>query len=43
MKDIILRYKVMKGYKVLRKVGWDIYGFFVELEIEKKFGILGKE
>lgn len=35
MKDIIPRYKVMKGYKVLRKAGWDTHGLPVELEIEK--------
>ncbi|SHK45540.1 Isoleucyl-tRNA synthetase [Hathewaya proteolytica DSM 3090] len=43
MKDIIPRYKVMKGYKVLRKAGWDTHGLPVELEIEKKLGISGKE
>ena len=40
MKDIIPRFKVMKGYKVLRKAGWDTHGLPVELEIEKKLGIL---
>ena len=43
MKDIIPRYKVMKGYRVLRKAGWDTHGLPVELEIEKKLGISGKE
>lgn len=43
MKDIIPRYKVMKGYKVLRKAGWDTHGLPVELEIEKKLGISGKQ
>ena len=43
MKDIIPRYKVMKGYKVDRKAGWDTHGLPVELEIEKKLGISGKE
>ena len=43
MKDIIPRYKVMKGYKVIRKAGWDTHGLPVELEIEKKLGISGKE
>ncbi len=43
IKDIIPRYKVMKGYKVLRKAGWDTHGLPVELEIEKKLGISGKE
>ncbi|MGH4117822.1 isoleucine--tRNA ligase [Clostridium sp.] len=42
MKDIIPRYKVMKGYKVPRKAGWDTHGLPVELEIEKKLGISGK-
>ena len=43
VKDIIPRYKVMKGYKVDRKAGWDTHGLPVELEIEKKLGISGKE
>jgi isoleucyl-tRNA synthetase len=43
MKDLIPRYKVMKGYKVLRKAGWDTHGLPVELEIEKKLGISGKK
>ncbi len=43
MKDIIPRYKVMKGYRVIRKAGWDTHGLPVELEIEKKLGISGKE
>ncbi|MFW2491151.1 isoleucine--tRNA ligase [Clostridium chromiireducens] len=43
MKDIIPRYKVMKGHRVLRKAGWDTHGLPVELEIEKKLGISGKE
>ena len=43
MKDIIPRYKVMKGYQVIRKAGWDTHGLPVELEIEKKLGISGKE
>ncbi|HBM81701.1 MAG TPA: hypothetical protein DD426_12860, partial [Clostridiaceae bacterium] len=38
MKDIIPRYKVMKGYKVLRKAGWDTHGLPVELEVEKQLG-----
>lgn len=42
MKDLIPRYKVMKGYKVLRKAGWDTHGLPVELEIEKALGISGK-
>ena len=43
MKDLIPRYKIMKGYKVIRKAGWDTHGLPVELEIEKKLGISGKE
>ncbi len=43
MKDIIPRYKVMKGYQVIRKAGWDTHGLPVELEIEKKLGISGKD
>ena len=42
MKDLIPRYKVMKGYDVPRKAGWDTHGLPVELEIEKKLGITGK-
>ncbi|MCQ2911757.1 MAG: isoleucine--tRNA ligase, partial [Clostridia bacterium] len=43
IKDLIPRYKTMKGYKVLRKAGWDTHGLPVELEIEKKLGLDGKE
>ena len=43
MKDIVPRYKLMKGYSVVRKAGWDTHGLPVELEIEKKLGISGKE
>jgi isoleucyl-tRNA synthetase len=42
IKDIIPRYKTMKGYKVLRKAGWDTHGLPVELEVEKILGINGK-
>ncbi len=42
VKDIIPRYKTMKGYKVLRKAGWDTHGLPVELEVEKQLGISGK-
>ncbi|MBP2632691.1 MAG: Isoleucyl-tRNA synthetase, partial [Firmicutes bacterium] len=42
IKDLIPRYKVMKGYKVLRKAGWDTHGLPVELEVEKNLGISGK-
>ena len=42
MKDIMPRYKTMKGYKVRRKAGWDTHGLPVELEVEKLLGISGK-
>ncbi len=42
-KDIILRYKTMKGFDVLRKAGWDTHGLPVELEVEKQLGLDGKE
>src|SRR5699024_6764882 len=42
IKDSIPRYRTMKGYKVLRKAGWDTHGLPVELEVEKKLGISGK-
>lgn len=42
MKDIIPRYKTMKGWNVLRKAGWDTHGLPVELEVEKLLGINGK-
>lgn len=41
-KDIIPRYKTMKGYRVFRKAGWDTHGLPVELEIEKKLGFTNK-
>ena len=43
MKDIIPRYKTMKGYYVRRKAGWDTHGLPVELEVEKMLGIDGKQ
>ncbi len=43
IKDIIPRYWTMKGYMVPRKAGWDTHGLPVELEIEKKLGISGKD
>ncbi len=42
IKDLIPRYKTMKGYNVLRKAGWDTHGLPVELEVEKSLGIDGK-
>ena len=41
-KDLICRYKTMKGFKVERKAGWDTHGLPVELEIEKKLGLKNK-
>ena len=43
IKDMIPRYRTMKGYHVLRKAGWDTHGLPVELEVEKKLGLDGKE
>ena len=43
MKDIIPRYKIMKGYQVLRKAGWDTHGLPVELEVEKLLKLDGKQ
>lgn len=43
IKDIIPRYKVMRGYKALRKGGWDTHGLPVELEVEKQLKISGKK
>jgi isoleucyl-tRNA synthetase len=43
VKDIIPRYRTMKGYNVLRKAGWDTHGLPVELEVEKQLGISGKD
>jgi len=41
-KDVILRYKTMRGHFVLRRAGWDTHGLPVELEVEKKLGIKNK-
>ena len=43
IKDMIPRYRTMKGYMVPRKAGWDTHGLPVELEVEKLLGINGKE
>ena len=43
IKDMIPRYKTMKGYDVPRKAGWDTHGLPVELEVEKLLGLDGKE
>ena len=41
-KDIICRYKTMRGYFVLRRAGWDTHGLPVELQVEKKLGLKSK-
>jgi len=43
IKDMIPRYKTMKGYRVPRKAGWDTHGLPVEIEVEKLLGLNGKE
>ena len=43
VKDLFCRYRVMKGYHVLRKAGWDTHGLPVEIEVEKQLGINGKQ
>src|SRR5437764_13320767 len=42
-KDLYPRYKTMRGYKVLRRAGWDTHGLPVEAEIETKIGSKGKQ
>ncbi len=42
-KDVILRYKTMRGYRVPRKAGWDTHGLPVELAVEKDLGFSGKQ
>jgi isoleucyl-tRNA synthetase len=43
IKDVVLRYHTMKGYKVLRKAGWDTHGLPVEIEVEKELGLKNKK
>ena len=43
IKDMIPRYRTMKGYMVPRKAGWDTHGLPVEIEVEKKLGLDGKD
>ena len=43
IKDLVPRYRTMKGYMVPRKAGWDTHGLPVELEVEKMLGLDGKE
>ena len=42
-KDVICRYKTMKGFQCIRKGGWDTHGLPVELEIEKELGLKSKK
>ena len=42
LKDLVCRYKTMKGYRVARKAGWDTHGLPVEIEVEKALGIKSK-
>ncbi len=42
LKDLVCRYKTLKGYRVNRKAGWDTHGLPVEIEVEKKLGIKNK-
>lgn len=41
-KDMFPRYKVMRGYHVIRRGGWDTHGLPVEIEVEKRLGFTGK-
>ncbi|WP_196598447.1 isoleucine--tRNA ligase [Pectinatus frisingensis] len=43
IKDMIPRFQAMKGYKTVRKAGWDTHGLPVELEVEKSLGLNGKD
>lgn len=43
LKDSVCRYKTMQGYKVKRKAGWDTHGLPVEIEVEKKLNMSGKQ
>jgi len=42
-KDLVCRYKTMRGHRVVRKAGWDTHGLPVEIEVEKELGIKKKE
>ena len=43
IKDLVCRHRVMQGYRVARKAGWDTHGLPVEIEVEKQLGISGKQ
>ena len=42
LKDTFCKYKAMKGYHVVRKIGWDTHGLPVEVQVEKELGFTGK-
>ena len=42
-KDIIVRYRTMRGYRPIRRGGWDTHGLPVELEVEKELGLASKQ
>ncbi len=42
-KDLVCRYRTMRGYRVVRKAGWDTHGLPVEIEVERELGIVRKE
>lgn len=43
LKDSVLRYKTMRGYRILRKAGWDTHGLPVEIEVEKRLNLKSKK
>lgn len=43
LKDLVCRYKTMRGFQVHRKAGWDTHGLPVEIEVEKKLGFKHKD
>ena len=43
LKDSFCKYKTMKGFRVIRKAGWDTHGLPVELEVEKELGFTSKK
>src|SRR5882672_1313805 len=43
LKDLVCRYKTMRGYQVRRKAGWDTHGLPVEIEVEKMLGFKHKD
>ena len=43
VKDLFPRFRTMRGYHVARKAGWDTHGLAVEIEVEKRLGLSGKQ